>query len=199
MIKLNKSEERIILAVIVVLAVAAGILKFAVFKPGNVKVYDGKPGKETGEVKDKPGNIFVYVTGEVKKPGVYELEEGSRVSDAIESAGGFTENADAASVNLAEKIKDEQQISIAPKNVNTSQGEVNAGGNSSIHGGKININTATAEELDSFLPGIGEGLAKNIINYRTKNGRFKSIDDIKKVDGIGSGRFEKVKDYITLS
>lgn len=199
MIKLNKSEERIILAVIVILTLAAAILKFAVFKPDDVKVYDSKPGKESSKVAVEPKRIYVYVTGEVKKPGVYMMEEGSRISDAVKSAGGFTDNADTASVNLAEKISDEQQINIVPANVNTSDGGSGAAGNSSIHGGKININTAAAEELDSFLPGIGEGLSKNIVNYRTKNGRFKSIDDIKKVDGIGSGRFEKIKDYITVN
>jgi competence protein ComEA len=93
-------------------------------------------------------------------------------------------------------LKDEQQINIRPKNDTANQ---TASGKASTDGGKININTATAEDLDKYLAGIGEVYSKNIVEYREKNGSFTSIEEIKNVDGIGSKRFEQIKDMITVN
>lgn len=201
MIKLNKNEEKIILIVIVAVALIFAAYKFIVPKPDNVKVISkAAKAEESGKAKDnsEPSRIYVYVTGEVNKPGVYLLKPGDRVVDAVTMAGGFTADADYMSVNLAEKLKDEKLITIAKKSAvdNNSNNAVK----SVVLNGKIDINTASAKQIDEFLPGIGETLAGNIVSYRNKNGRFKSIDEVSRVDGIGSGkRFEKIKEMIYIN
>lgn len=141
----------------------------------------------------KPLEIKVYVTGLVKNPGVYSMKEGERVIDAINKAGGTLEEADLTNINLAQKVKDEQMIRIPKK------GETN---NSSSTGTidkneKININTATKEELQS-LPGIGPVTAERIIEFRETKGFFKKIEDIMNVPRIGPKMFEQIKEKITV-
>lgn len=137
--------------------------------------------------------ICVYVCGAVCNPGVYELDEGSRVYEAVESAGGMTEDASAASVNLARAVADGEQIYIP------ASGEVDDGATLPAAEGqkKVNINTASAEELMT-LSGIGEAKAESIIRYREENGSFQSIEDLMKISGIKEGVFEKIKDDITI-
>ncbi len=150
--------------------------------------------------------IMVYVTGAVKTPGVYTMQEGQRLKDAIDKAGGFLSDADLLSVNLAKRLSDEDAFYI-PK-----VGEAEAGDTKQISGssgnelfsrspfgddGKVNINTADINELDS-LPGIGPATAQKIIDYRTEHGQFKSIDEIKNVSGIGEKKFENMKDKIKV-
>lgn len=133
-----------------------------------------------------PANITVYVSGAVMKPGVYSLPGGSRIEDAINAAGGFAPGAEQDQINLATFVQDGQQIDV-PGVIST--GHVNAG--------RVNINTASAEELDA-LPGIGPTAAQAIVDYRLKNGNFAAIQDIKNVPGIGPATYEKIKDYITV-
>lgn len=136
--------------------------------------------------------ITVYVNGEVKKPGVYVLDSGSRIGDAVNISGGFTELADTARINLAKKLRDEDYIFIdskSEKNSSTSSGNTSEG--------KVNINTATKEELMT-VPGIGEVTAQNIIAYREKNGDFSTLEDLKKVGRIGDKTLEKFKDKIEV-
>ncbi|WAM30703.1 helix-hairpin-helix domain-containing protein [Caldicellulosiruptor naganoensis] len=144
----------------------------------------------------------VYVCGNVRKPGVYELPSSSRVNDAVEKAGGLLPNSDLNAINLAEKIQDGQKIYI-PKigeiqnqtilSSQTTQNTPNFPGQS----GKININTASKEELKT-LDRIGDKLAERIIEYRQTHGPFKSIEEIKNVNGIGDKIFEAIKDSITV-
>lgn len=148
------------------------------------------------------GDFVVYVCGAVNKPGVYKLPKGSRVVDAVTLAGGFAPGADAAKINLALRVKDEMQINI-PNTPNLAiNGNPNPGGaaGSSATGNnsdKTNINTATAAELDK-LPGIGPALAERIAQYRTANGPFNDVADIKKVSGIGEAKYNQFKDKISL-
>lgn len=132
------------------------------------------------------GDIFVHVCGAVKNPGIYRLPAGSRTGDAIEAAGGFTEDADTDSLNLAELLSDSQQIRAPTKGEAAEQAD-----------GKININTATDQQLTA-LPGIGEAKARAITDYRVQNGRFKKPEDIKKVPGIGDALFERIRDKIKV-
>lgn len=144
------------------------------------------------ESKDETAEIKVHVAGEVKKPGLYKLKYGSRIFDAIEAAGGFTENADKDALNLAKTIEDGEQIIVNSKiaqQPETSQ--------SSTNNGKININTADLATLQT-ITGIGPSTAQKIIDYRNSNGKFKSINDLKKVSGIGDKTFEKLKDKICV-
>lgn len=128
--------------------------------------------------------ITVYISGEVVSPGVYELPSGSRIKDAINSAGGLLSTADADGINLAALLIDSSQVDIP------SIGD-------SFLSGKVNINTASIEELDS-LPGVGPTAARNIIDYRLENGLFIYLEDIQKVTGIGPVIYEKIKYMISL-
>lgn len=146
-------------------------------------------------------NIKVYVTGEVKNQGVIELEEGARIADAIEKAGGKTEQANLKNVNLAYQLEDGQKIYIP--NINDIETEVVDDGASGIVDdttatqGTININKADEIELQS-LNGIGESLAASIVEYRKENGKFETIEDLKNVPGIGDSKFENIKAYIKV-
>lgn len=135
--------------------------------------------------------VLVHVAGAVNNPGVYTLDGGSRVIDAVEAAGGLSPEADGDALNLAAVVEDAAKITI-PK--------VNAGGEdaaSTTASGLVNINTADKTTLMT-LSGIGEVLAQNIIDYRTKNGPFTNLEELKNVNRIGDKLFEQIKDGITL-
>ncbi len=143
-----------------------------------------------------PASINVYVSGAVNKPDVYALPVNSIVKDAITAAGGATADADLDRINLATKLTDQMQVDVPHKGDAASSAPSN-GTVPTTTGEKININTASAEELDK-LPGIGPTTAKAIIDYRTQNGPFKTIDGIKDVPRIGDSLFQKIKDQITV-
>lgn len=142
-----------------------------------------------------PTLIKVYVAGAVKAPDVYELNEGSIVKDALEKAGGPLGSADLVAINLARKINDGEEV-VVPYKQSSSGASIDSVATPS--NGKININTATKSQLVN-LPGIGDVKAQAIIDYRTKNGNFKRIEDIVNVSGIGEKTFESLKDLITVN
>ena len=155
-----------------------------------------------------PGPIQVYVNGQVTAPAVYELSPGSRVGDAIEAAGGWTDEANTAVVNLALPLVDGMQIYVpsqaevneAPLPVVSDPAPLTRSGdriNVTDSGGLVNINTAGLEELDA-LPGIGPSTAQKILDYRDENGRFNTIEELMNVSGIGEAKFGSVKDLITV-
>lgn len=139
--------------------------------------------------------IFVDIKGEVKKPGVYQMKAGDRVKDALDAAGGLTEEADSQKVNLAKRLED-QMVIVVPK-VGEEAEAIPAGVTSkeTSKEGKVNINTATVEELKT-LKGVGEKKAEAIIEYRKKNGSFKTKEDLMKVRGIGKKLFESFEERI---
>lgn len=148
-----------------------------------------------------PAPIFVHVTGAVNQPGVYSLPAGSRVDEAIETAGGLASDADTSIINLAMLLDDGMQIWVPyqlPEVVDheTPVMEISVPTPSQL-AGKININTATQIELES-LSGIGPVIAKAIIQYRLDNGPFTEIEEIQEVSGIGPVTFEKIKLHITI-
>lgn len=155
------------------------------------------------QVNIEPEEISAYICGCVKNPGVVKIKEGTRLDEAIGLAGGAMEEADLNAVNLAYKLADEDMVYIPGKGeklqdtkktvpgVNTVKNTI---GNKS---GKVNINTADESELDT-LEGVGPATAKAIIQYRNHNGPFKSIEEIKKVKGIGDVKFSNMKDKITV-
>ena len=155
---------------------------------------------ETEDEKDNT-KIKVYITGEVKNQGVIELEEGDRIADAIEKAGGETEQASLKNVNLAYQLEDGQKIYIP--NVNDIETEIIDDGASGVvddtttNQTVVNINKADETELQS-LNGIGESLATSIVQYRKENGKFETIEDLKNVPGIGDSKFENIKEYIKV-
>ena len=176
---------------------------------------DNKKENKIGILNNK-NTIVVHVVGEVNSPGVVTLNEGARIIDAINAAGGKTEEADLSKVNLAYIIEDGVQIYIPSISETSKIGENNeeeikyiredagegiilASASEEIDTKqvKVNINTANLEKLQT-LPGIGESTAKKIIEYREQNGKFSKIEDIKNVSGIGESKYNTLKDNITV-
>ena len=176
--KLGKTTVLLIISVVLA---ASGIIGYFIMGRGR----NGDLASDTVKSEQGPSEVYVHVKGEVKNPGMYVLEYGKRVDDAIKAAGGPTEDADVNKVNLAQIVADEMEI-IVPK----------IGDESLYQSGKVNINTAQSDELQT-INGIGEATAEKIIKYRESiGGRFSSIEEIMNVDGIGQKKFEAMKDFI---
>ena len=154
---------------------------------------DDKNQKE--EVMDQD-LITVDVKGAVKTPGIYDLPVGCRINDAVQKAGGLTDNADSKSINLAQKISDESLVYVPTKGEDTSQATQSNASNSKENK-KVNLNKASLEELKQ-VKGLGAKRAQDIIDHRDTNGKFKSVDELKKVSGIGAKTIEKLKEYVTV-
>lgn len=141
--------------------------------------------------------IIVDVTGWVHEPGVYEFAQGDRVIDAVDRAGGARNGADLSVLNLAAPLTDGTQV-VVPKQGAAGPGTVGAADAGAVSsGGLININTASATEFET-LSGIGEVLAGAIVDYRTENGPFASVDDLENVSGIGPATLEEIRDQVTI-
>ena len=139
--------------------------------------------------------VVVDVAGKVKKPGVYKLPSGSRAIDAITAAGGARAGIDLSDINLAHVLTDGEQIVVgAPKPLSNSRSR---GAKKTIVSGPVNINTATLAQLDT-LPGVGPAIAARIISYREKNGPFKTIEDLRKVPGMGASKFAQLQNQIKI-
>ena len=153
------------------------------------------------EVKEEPVEqdlITVDVKGAVKSPGIYDLPVGSRVNDAVQKAGGLTEQADSKSLNLAQKVSDEALVYVPTKGEEVANQQTNLGVASlTSKDKKVNLNKASLEELKQ-VKGLGGKRAQDIIDHREANGKFKSVDELKKVSGIGAKTIEKLKDYVTV-
>lgn len=212
----------IITSAILILIITTSILYINNKPKKNVEIKETKVAlkKEKKESKNEVIEEYkVDVKGEVINPGIYTLKSSSRIIDCIELAGGLTENANTTVLNLSKKITDEMviivysnaevedfkrtkeiekqvQSSCIQKDENTLKNDACIG-EASSNTGLISINTATEEELSS-LSGIGPSKAKQIVEYRTTNGPFNTIEDIKQVPGIGDSIFAQIKDYITI-
>ncbi len=142
--------------------------------------------------------ITVDVKGAVKSPGIYDLPVGSRVNDAVQKAGGLTEQADSKSLNLAQRVSDEALVYVPTKGEESASQQAGSGVHSSTSKDKkVNLNKASLEELKQ-VKGLGGKRAQDIIDHRETNGKFKSVDELKKVSGIGAKTIEKLKDYVTV-
>ncbi len=144
---------------------------------------------------DETEDIYVDISGCVKEPGVYKVAAGTRIFQVIERAGGLTEGADIESVNRAEEVTDGQKIII--NLVGEQKPEAIGNTYSEEDSDKVNINTADSSRLQA-IPGVGPATAQKIIEYREQNGKFKSVEDIKNVSGIGDKTFENMRPYITV-
>lgn len=184
-ISMNKKRVGQTLLIVLILLFAIAIKAFESNKD-NVSV-------EASESQIEEVDAYVDISGEVNKPGIYKFQDGTRVFEIIDMAGGLTSNADIEAINQAEFVTDGQKIIIPSANSEATISYNSADAKSS---GKININTASKEDLMS-LNGIGESISERIISYR-KDSRFNSIEDIKNVSGIGDAIFEKIKDEICV-
>lgn len=183
-----------------------------------IKKVEKKKEKKEEKKETALNKVIIDIKGEIANPGVYELTDSNNVNDAINMAGGLTQKSDTSNINLSKKLVDEMVIIVYSKEeikkmkestekicppcnnacIEETDEKSKLNENSEAKpSSKININTASKEELLS-LNGIGETKAEAIIEYRTKNGKYNSIEDIKNVSGIGEAAFEKIKDQITI-
>lgn len=150
-----------------------------------------------------PADVTVHVAGKVRKPGVVTLPAGARVADAIRAAGGLRPGTGTGSLNLARRVVDGEQIAVgvpaAPPQAVPPQAAPpgTAGAPAAAPGQPLDLNTATAEQLDD-LPGVGPVLAQRIVEYRTRNGGFRSVEQLREVSGIGERRYAELKDLVRV-
>lgn len=205
---LTKKQKIIILGISTLVLL---IIVFYIIQKTNIKyeyINEEKQNEEnevntenTSENKEDT-KIIVYITGEIENEGVIELEKGDRIINAIEQAGGMTEEADISNVNLAYELQDGQKIYIPKKGeqctyIIEENSEDIIEGETNLKKEQVNINTASQTELET-ISGIGPSTALKIINYRKENGKFNSIEEIKNVSGIGDTKFEGLKNEICV-
>ncbi len=192
---LPKGQVYAVGALVVLLILGSGILYYR-SKPTvqikEIKEIESTEGLE--EEAEEPKEIYVHVCGAVQYADVYVFNEGDRVKDAIAKAGGITEEANLDALNLAAKLIDGQKVYV-PKVGENIPAEILE---SSSVGIPVNLNSATCKQLEE-LPGIGEVIAQRIVDYRTEHGAFESIDGLLEVEGIGSKKFESIKDKVVAN
>lgn len=209
---LTKKQKIIVYVVIGILVCFAIYYAFGRSDDTDYEVLDNiVESEEEIPTEDEEEMIVVHVIGQVNNPGVVRINYGARIADIIEAAGGNTEIADLDKINLAYIVEDGQKIYIPSKEETANVLEFTdnqyisdeAGYNEFVNSGdssnssKININTATKSQLET-LPGVGESTAQKIIDYREQNGKFKNIEDIKNVSGIGDAKYNNIKEYICI-
>jgi competence protein ComEA len=196
-------HKKLVVGITVILLIICGIVyKNTVFDTQVVLVEAVGQSKETEEkqeeiIKENP-NITVYVCGSVKKVTNVTLPKDSRVEDAIKLAGGVTENAELNGINMAQKLSDEDMVYVPKKGETIEAGTNNTYVTPSpAKKGKLNINKATVDQLDT-LPGVGPSIAQKIVDYRISRGGFKSIEELNNVSGIGEEKYKDIKNLITV-
>lgn len=191
---MSRMKKSLVILLVLLVAAALGTVW------GLTRSGDGVELAESSQETAEPAqeNVTVYVTGAVNKPGMVTLDAGARVADAVSACGGLLPTADSEHINMAQELKDGQQVKV-PEKQGAVQKDRKAGadGKAGAQGGLININTADEKELDS-LPGVGPSTAKRIIEYRETEGAFQKPEDLKKVKGIGDGKYNKLKDKICV-
>jgi len=183
-------------AAAVVIAALIGFYLFRQNQQNQKLLTEADVSASASAVQGTAGEVVVHVAGAVVSPGVYHLAANARVIDAVEAAGGMTAEADQNSLNLAGTLKDGQKVTVPSQNGESGDSGANSA-SSGTASSLVNINTADKAALMT-LPGIGEVLAQNIIDYREKSGGFSSIEEIKEVNRIGDKLFEQIKDSITV-
>lgn len=200
-----RSAPGAVKAAVVIAAGAAALVAWLLHASGAVPLdaASGEPIEvracETTRACAEPGQIVVHVVGAVRRPGVYTAPSGSRVHDAIERAGGALGNAALEAINLARVLVDGEQVYVPTSDEASAAADAPTGQRSmagGMVGQKVNLNTATAEELDG-LPGIGPATAQKIIDDRARNGPFMAPEDLMRVPGIGPKKFDALKDLVT--
>lgn len=197
---MKKSKKNILLLVSFVALFLAGCNDNSVSTDLSVSSYE-----KENDTRGYSGGIYVFVNGEVEKPGVYLVDDDARLYQVIDKAGGMTEKAKKDYLNLAETVHDGQEIKVLSKKQYKKQKRATireetkdtGAGAEDLGSGRVNINTADVEQF-TVLPGIGNTKAAAIIAYREENGNFSSIEDIKNVSGIGEATFNNIESMITV-
>lgn len=180
---------KVTITLIAVAAFGTYVFSSGLGQANTVKISKPSEPNEQSSNNESP-KIYVHVAGSVKSPGIYQLDSGTRVYDAVLAAGGFTDKANQASVNMARALNDGEQLVVSSE----SSGAVYEGALSST---LISLNQASSSQLED-LPGVGPALAGRIVDWRTANGGFKAKEDLLNVAGIGDKLFASVKDLVTL-
>ena len=202
---IENKKNKIKIVAVPVLVIAAVLFFWLNSGSDEIKIDEGnssaieEDGVSQQEVNSTQSHLYVDIGGEVMKPGVYEVSDGTRLFEVIDKAGGLTEDADIDGVNRAETVQDGQKIMIGRHGENPDENRDSYSANNVTDSGegKVNINTADAAALQT-IPGIGPSKADRIIEYRESEGKFNEIDDIKNISGIGNKTFESIKEYITV-
>ncbi|AZV44464.1 helix-hairpin-helix domain-containing protein [Peribacillus asahii] len=210
---LFRKKKMAVISVVILISFISCLMFFFSSKPQEAeqeKMFVELEQQEEQEVAqeiDEPVVIKVDVKGAVQSPGVFIAEPGDRVIDVIEAAGNFKKDADLDKVNLAQLVEDQMVIYVPaigeediglPESIDViGGGAKTVSGNGGTDGDKVNLNTATKEELET-LSGIGPAKSTAIIEYREKTGKFEQIEDLKNISGIGDKTFEKLQDSITV-
>lgn len=207
---LNKKQKIILIILITIIGIGIYCYTNAIENTSEEEIENVLEVVQTNTTKEtEEKNIFVHIAGCVQKEGMLELSSNSRIADAIEKAGGLTQEADLSDINLAYLLEDGMKIYIPNQNERQENNEKTENTaktentpsmqiqDTSTKQDVININTATQEELDT-LPGIGPATATKIIEYRKEKGKFKQKEEIKEVSGIGEAKYEKIKEYISI-
>ena len=204
---LNKKQKFIIITIAILMLLFIG---FYIIRKANSSEYieletEENEAEENNILKEQiiEKEIIIHVTGAVKNQGIIKINEGARIADVIDAAGGTTNEADLSKINLAYEVKDAQKIYVP--NINDEidiESVMQEAGENVLEDnggkiGKVNINTASQTELET-LSGVGPSTALKIINYREENGGFEKIEDIKNVPGIGDLKFESLKESICV-
>jgi competence protein ComEA len=192
----RRASSGLIVAVVVALAAVAVVALLLVRRPATAPIEIRPPAPtDTPEPTATPAPWRIYVTGAVRHPGVVQLDANARVEDALRAAGGCLRDADLERINMAAPLFDGQHLRVPAVGEELPATAVD--GLPPGPSPKVNINTATAQELDT-LPGVGEATAARIIEYRRQNGFFAAIEDIMNVSGIGEAKFNAIRDLITV-
>lgn len=202
---IENKKNKIKIVAVPVLVIAAVLFFWLNSGSDEIKIDEGnssaieEDGVSQQEVNSTQSHLYVDIGGEVMKPGVYEVSDGTRLFEVIDKAGGLTEDADIDGINRAETVQDGQKIMIGRHGENPDENRDSYSANNVTDSGegKVNINTADAAALQT-IPGIGPSKADRIIEYRESEGKFNEIDDIKNISGIGNKTFESIKEYITV-
>lgn len=197
--KIKKGLKIFLIVILIIVFINIMNKDFFNQSDGEVKVdraFDTGSKDSLSEADAEEGYIYTHITGEIKKPGVYKMKAGTRMDDLVKEAGGLTEDADIDLINLSEKLVDEERIIVPAKGASNNTDETSHAA-SAVQTKKININTADLNELTS-IPSVGEKTAQKIIDYREKK-KFKKIEDIMNIEGIGENKFKNMKDYISVN
>lgn len=192
--------------VLVLVGLGIAVLVSAVSAAGGTRTVIDAPGSGVGEVapgvdpvvgESELATIFVHILGEVRQPGLVQLREGDRIIDAVAAAGGYTDAADRDFLNLARVVGDGEQLVVYAEGDAPERAGGTIGANGGVAAGKVNLNTADGTTLET-LPRVGPALAARIIQWRETNGRFRTIEDLMSVSGIGEKTFAGLRDLVTI-
>ncbi|MFJ6679512.1 ComEA family DNA-binding protein [Microbacterium sp. NPDC091382] len=179
-------------AIVLVVVVAAVTIAIGIVRTGAESAVETVPDVVSETVA--PASVYVHVSGQVREPGLYRLDQGARVVDAVAAAGGFSEKASRDGVNLARPVSDGEQLLIPAEGAE----QTDAGAPAAPQGdGRVNLNTADLAALDT-LPRVGPSIAQRILDWREENGRFRSVDDLMAVPGIGEKMLASLRDLVTV-